>query len=606
MAIALLPLMDNETIGSNLGRYAKMMGLKSTVALRKSVFGYGCLPGTRLPSAVSYLAEQASDYWNRTGEEIIDEHTEYRYTIKMASQLAREHLRERMLTHPSNHSSSLKNIHSVHGISTKLRYCSECFSESKVNREPLYWRVDHQLEGVYFCVKHSCMLKSVSYYYIDRNDDFIVEELISPSDAKILKDISPSNMIAVVDVARRSVSQGLNDVLSNSIQTYREMFYEAGFARTANLLKREDLVFSWRKFFGEEYCHVVGMTSERIERWLGGLSNPRQVAIYPNPFMFIAADSFLETHLSMPGSFVPGRQASSMTSSDAPRSITPSLDGISCKGVLHRETDRLEFTGTLRRSGGFKLRCTCGISYRLGSAIGRDTEKLTPYLYGARYKTRFHQLIARGVCRQTAVRKLGVTRATGIKWTASELEVNRNEVTRREIQKFRAEWRQLVKSITSETRITTAAESSPTVYRTLLRNDRDWLLAFNRRYRSWRPRSSYRVIEPTAAQVREAWQELMLIEPPVWVTRVAVLERIGFYGQRDGGRPFSVLLARLAESHSAYRERVISWLAALASEQRLETCGDALKQAGIRLRAFTREQQSRIQEIDLRVICQSK
>jgi hypothetical protein len=144
------------------------------------------------------------------------------------------------------------------------------------------------------------------------------------------------------------------------------------------------------------------------------------------------------------------------------------------------------------------------------------------------------------------------------------------------------------------------------IVRALLRNDRDWLLAFNRSHRSWRPKSSCRVIEPTTEQVREAWQELMLVEPPVWATRVAVLERIGFRGQRDRSRPFAVLLAKLAESHSAYQERVISWLATLASERRLDTCDDALRRAGMRQRAFTREQRSRIQEIDLRVVSHCK
>ncbi|MPW24005.1 hypothetical protein GCT13_46935 [Paraburkholderia sp. CNPSo 3157] len=83
MAIALLPLKEGETLGSNFGRYAELMGLKSTWRLRRSLFGCDSEPGSRLPIAIDHLAEQARDYWNLRAEDIIKEHTEFRYATMM-------------------------------------------------------------------------------------------------------------------------------------------------------------------------------------------------------------------------------------------------------------------------------------------------------------------------------------------------------------------------------------------------------------------------------------------------------------------------------------------------------------------------------------------
>ncbi|TGP39705.1 hypothetical protein EN871_31260 [bacterium M00.F.Ca.ET.228.01.1.1] len=79
MAVALLPLKEGETLASNIGRYAEMMGLKSTLGLRQSLFGRYPRQGARLPAYIKYLAEQTRDYWNLEPEDIVNGHTEYRY-----------------------------------------------------------------------------------------------------------------------------------------------------------------------------------------------------------------------------------------------------------------------------------------------------------------------------------------------------------------------------------------------------------------------------------------------------------------------------------------------------------------------------------------------
>ena len=71
MATALFPLYEDESIGSNLGRYADFVGLENTSMLRRRLFGHACRPNTMLPSGVSHLAEETKDYWGLPAERII-------------------------------------------------------------------------------------------------------------------------------------------------------------------------------------------------------------------------------------------------------------------------------------------------------------------------------------------------------------------------------------------------------------------------------------------------------------------------------------------------------------------------------------------------------
>lgn len=167
---------------------------------------------------------------------------------------------------------------------------------------------------------------------------------------------------------------------------------------------------------------------------------------------------------------------------------------------------------------------------------------------------------------------------------------------RREVRRLRVTWCRLVENASSERRITAAAETDPAVHMAVLENDRDWLLSFNRRHRSYRP---CRLYEPTSDEIRQAWRGPILIEPPIMATQSAILERTGFRRVRSPSRSFSDVFAEVVECRSAYRERVVSWLATLATEQRLGDCDEAIHMAGLRRRSFTREQQERIREIEL-------
>ncbi|WP_254699843.1 hypothetical protein [Trinickia violacea] len=79
-----------------------------------------------------------------------------------------------------------------------------------------------------------------------------------------------------------------------------------------------------------------------------------------------------------------------------------------------------------------------------------------------------------------------------------------------------------------------------------------------------------------------------------------MLEKAGVQRRlNNASKSFLVVLAELVETRETYLERVISWLASLAAEQRLGDYAEAIRQAGLQPRSFTMEQRNRIKEIRL-------
>ncbi|TDN64020.1 TnsD family Tn7-like transposition protein [Paraburkholderia sp. BL10I2N1] len=593
MAIALLPLKEGETLGGNFGRYAELADLKLVHNFKRSLFGYASRRLTRLPGGIGYLAEQTRDYWNLKAEVIINEHTEFRYATMMASSPTREKILRGMLEHPKN-TEFVPRIIRLNGERTvALRYCKECLVEWIEKQEIPYWKIDHQLAGVYCCVRHSSILKSVNKIFPRGTFDPTVMHLISASDEQVLQRTAASEKHAIDDIAKRSVQQRAEGGPCKPAEAFLSFILEAGFLRENSKIKKHALISSWLDYFGREYCHMTGMTAERISSWLSSLRERAPVFECRHPFMFIAGQSFLEHHVELPGSYLPRIRCKASTSSGESKIVSPILGPPSCTGALHRDGDVLNSSSL--KTGGWKLVCTCGISYRMSEATPRVTAQLIPLSYGSRYRDRFHELIATGASAFRAAQALRLGRTTASRWAGRKDVENIKLLPQSEVRRLRVTWRRLVENASPERRITFAAETDPAVYAALLKNDRDWLRSFNRRHRSHRPCILY---EPTSVEIREAWRRLMLIEPPIMATQSAILDRTGFRRVRTPSRSFSAVLAEVVECRPAYCERVVSWLATMASKRQLGDCDEAIYMAGLRRRSFTREQQERIREIE--------
>ncbi|MEX3859076.1 TniQ family protein [Paraburkholderia sp. BR10923] len=603
MAIALFPPNEGETLESSIGRYAEYMGLSSTVVLRRLLFGYACSPGTRLPSAMSYFAEQTGAYWGMDGEAIIRRHTEFQYVTMMASNFLTDSLLLKLLAPPDSGKEVMKyNGGLSREVVRKLRYCEECLSEWRSKNITPFWKIDHQLSGVYCCSLHSSILKATGQQFSKNSLDPTVSSLRRNSDEAVLKQVSSLERDAIVDVATRSAQQRMTGHSCRQAKTYRELLIRLGFLRPDGTITKAALIRNWLRYFGPEFCHLTGMDAQKITTWSHNISGCASASQFPHPFMFVAADSFLDYCCKSPGSLVPAIHADGKGQEAHSRQgehIIPSNSELpECTGVLHRSGDGYKFAGGLRRSGGWKVVCSCGISYRAKDEPQRGLMRLTPFAYGPRYMRRFCTLLARGDTYISSGRKLNIPKSTALGWARKEGYVRRVEtMPLAEVGKLRSTWRRLVERAPSESRITSACQSNPGVYRTLRQRDRAWLLTFNRKHRSWRSGGSYDAAgkESIHNRIREAKSAVIQMDPPVRATTAKIVGTAALpVTTAKARKSTSALLRELTEPRQDYLERVISWLATLAASGRLKNWEEAVHLAGLSRRSYTKEQRDRI------------
>jgi hypothetical protein len=290
MAISLLPLNDGETLGSNFARYAEVIGLPSTRILRHRLFGYLCTTETQLPTNMSYLAAQTRDYWNLKAEQIVKGNTEFPYVTMLMSPTARSKLLATMLS-PSR----VGVRRSIGERAPRLRYCDECLAEWRSAGVTPFWKINHQLPGVYYCDVHLTVLK-VAGRPASASSDFTLESLRLKSDSAVAQNATASEAKAIKDMAIRSVRQQVGRTTSERAR-YRQLLQDAAFAR---LVSADDLLL----YFGQEYCCLTGVHQQKvIERWHSSTRSYEKTFVHP--FMFLATLSFLEHRASNPGSFVP-------------------------------------------------------------------------------------------------------------------------------------------------------------------------------------------------------------------------------------------------------------------------------------------------------------
>lgn len=295
MAIALFPLSEGETIDGNIGRYAEFVGLKSTMMLRSRLFGHICAPCTRLPSGIAHLAEQARDYWGMGAEEIIKNHTEYRYITMMASRKFRWEVFLEMLNQPAGRSMSTYILRTTGERVIKFRYCEECLAEWRERGIVPYWRIDHQLPGVYSCFIHSNVLK-VAMQAVEgcRGLDPTVLSSRCHCDPAVLQRSSSAEKNAAEKVAERSAQR--RTVIDGAVQMqkYYDLLRDAGFIRKDSKIKRSIFVARCLGYFGREYCYLAALNADKVLAWLDKVVDFNGVRPAIHPFVHIAVEEFLD------------------------------------------------------------------------------------------------------------------------------------------------------------------------------------------------------------------------------------------------------------------------------------------------------------------------
>ncbi|MFM0615020.1 TnsD family Tn7-like transposition protein [Paraburkholderia nemoris] len=591
MAISLFPLYEGETLENNIARYVEYMGLTSTQKLRRRLFGYQCRAGTRFPCGISHLAQQTRDYWNLNADQIIDRHTEFNYLTMMASPALRSDIRVAMQNLHVTGAWKLK-FRFTFERDSRPRYCVECLADwDRKGRVP-YCKISHQLPGSYYCDVHLSPLMAADGSPFGEVPAAMLKPLIHKSDLAVVRDVAAAEASAIKSVSINSARQQRVGATRGRTQ-YLRLLRDAGFVSPGGRLRMTALVNDWLAFFGQTYCHLTGLDEQKIFDWWRFVNGSSKTISLAHPFLFLAADSLLESRVLCPGTYLP------LVPKYPVKVIPPIL--LKCNGALHRNCDSY---GAIRRSNTtehWKVLCSCGIGYKVLVGLRDVDVHMVPFAYGERYKQRFDVLLAIGRSTSFAACELGISINTAAAWKRAKGFPKPTKVTKQlpgaEVNELRHKWQEMIEVASRHGRRSTAYREGAAIYRKLAQHDHEWLQDFNRGNGAFPirgvPRSNNQLTEARLQSVRQAYAELMVAEPPVYITRSAIVRRAGFASSVKNDRAWSELLSQLAEAHSTYLDRVLSWLSELPRSRRPRNRLEFARLTRIDWQSLTDEQKNR-------------
>jgi hypothetical protein len=264
-----------------------------------------------------------------------------------------------------------------------------------------------------------------------------------------------------------------------SATVYRELLREAGFLWSNGRKDNHAFIASILDHFGHEYCKLVGLDGKKLTAWLRNVADQSRDKDVSHPLMFIAAESLLNRCCALPGSFVPAtynavitRETEWLDSHDI--FVDKKIREQACIGILHRKNDTWE--KCLKEGTGWKLICSCGVSYRLPGSSPSEKAMLTVEAYGARYRDLILVGLGDDGSAQTASR--GVRRRF-LFWSRDAGFRKDTGLSREAVERMRDRWCLLVQSAPQGKKITSAYRVDSSLYRTLSRHDHEWFAAFN-------------------------------------------------------------------------------------------------------------------------------
>ena len=177
---------EDELLYSLVARYALHTGLVGNQkAIVREVFSSSTAVAVPdLPSHLNALVKNLQLVWPTNVVELINSFTLVPIYLPFLSQPQATKIISSM------RSDSGGDIHTRSGIAASaikqqeyFRYCPECMKEQQLEFGEYYWRRVHQLPGVGFCMRHSCLLEYSRIHFHPREKHLFVAANAAQLDA---------------------------------------------------------------------------------------------------------------------------------------------------------------------------------------------------------------------------------------------------------------------------------------------------------------------------------------------------------------------------------------------------------------------------------------
>ncbi|ACC75975.1 TnsD family transposase [Paraburkholderia phymatum] len=443
MTVALPLPYEDEPLYSVIGRYVQATMVDVPSKLTRILFGRWITPKVDLNFGLDRLARQTHDTWNLSAIEIAQTHTFLPYFVAFAP----EHRRAAAIDaigSDRNASSSTASLGITKGERpAKFRFCPRCAAEDFARVGEPYWRRSHQLPGVFMCLKHKSLLRTLAADLTRESDTrwYTAKDVITPCVMIDRNDNFPwmSNS-DVLTVMRRSVEllTTLPQPLNPSTHEYYLFHADAaGFVRPNGFLKTDTIRTGIIEMYGEEYLETAGLTLPSNNRiWPVKLIRGEK---YSHPLQHVLLDHFLKVR---------------RLSSDIVRltKATPYLcpNPYGAHGPAHN-IDAVLIQEQADGSRIGKACCRCGLKFwfercRTGTVIPEISHIV---VFGNDWHRAARKLKAEGMSVDDIAIEMGITRKQVVRILKRKTGNHKYTPSKKEILEWRKQFKELLRKVGS-------------------------------------------------------------------------------------------------------------------------------------------------------------
>ncbi|GMO01636.1 TnsD family transposase [Parageobacillus thermoglucosidasius] len=528
--IGYLPrLYDGELLYSLFARYHAHSLNESPKQTMLELFGnQNHLAVPDLPTNLYSFYQRAKHFIGRELDELICKHTFYNFYTKFLDPKKQNYIKAVMELGIAKGAIHMMSGIMANGVKEKshFHYCPQCVLEDMKKYGETYWRLTHQLPGVYICTKHELYLERSTVPFRGFNKHVFVAATLENCPCRQSIEVKDSRtFIHLLQIARECEALALGGVDIDLVQLhslYKFLLFEKGFVTVKGNVNQRKLAEQFQNYYGTEVLRLLQseVNYHNPSCWLKAITRKPRKAFHP--IRHILLINFLgETLQSISNSNI---------KANLPFGIGPYL-------CLNRASEhygeaiipKVEITfcqKTKRPIGTF--RCKCGFHY---SRKGPDTRREDKYKidrikqFGDIWIKKLHQLIRKdGLSYRAAARILGVDTKTVIKYSRVDNDLDKDkhyQTNSKKNELMKREWLMHIED-NSGLSITKLRELKPALYAWLYRHEKEWLLKVSpkhnrHKYRNLRVDWDKRDKE-IADEIKEVVKYILKQEPPIRIT----------------------------------------------------------------------------------------
>ncbi len=263
---------EGELLYSVISRYKYKAGIINKKALYKDLYKkVVALNSVYFPVHIQSILDNLPPTSTLKQRDIVEKNTLFKIFTAFLSKETKERVYKGMLSeYKFNSYQSIGIIGSKISMKDKLFYCEECLKEDILEFGESYWRVIHQVPGVYFCSKHktklleSNILSSESRVnFICLDEDIVCNSIVKISDKFMNINLKYINLIE--DLYTLNLDSKEKEFFDD---LYIDKLRDKGYTSKNGSIKLGELEKAFIEFYTQEYLELMQSKIEIGNSWL--------------------------------------------------------------------------------------------------------------------------------------------------------------------------------------------------------------------------------------------------------------------------------------------------------------------------------------------------